>query len=442
MKHCPFLLLSLFLLFAQCRPCAVQTPSEEALSLAERCAQVREVVRADRSLACGLDNIYKFDVPAQTPAPKGYEPFYVSTYGRHGSRYAYTPKTYSVPLELLEEGAAHDNLTEYGKSVLDQLKPFWEKSEHMVGTLTTLGWNQQVRLAETMLANYPSAFPKGARVDACSSPSVRSVLSMSAFCVGAAQVRPDLSIYEHQGPKDVQATAPNQGRNPFRYEGPVLNNPYEETSEEFFARRFPNYMDVLARMFVDPQAAIAEREPFQLFFYLYMMVAGMQSLPEDVRMDIDGIFTDEEFATMWEIDAYERFREYYVYLTPCCAVYDDIIAKADARIEAGERGADLRFGHDHVMMTLLMIADIDGFGQFPEHQDDLVATWHTFRSPMATILQFVFCRPVRGEGPVLFKALLNGEEVRQGNLESVSGPYYDWEAFKEFYLQRRKEFVL
>ena len=37
----------------------------------------------------GLDSQYNFDVPALTPAPKGYDPFYLSHYGRHGSRYAW-----------------------------------------------------------------------------------------------------------------------------------------------------------------------------------------------------------------------------------------------------------------------------------------------------------------------------------------------------------------
>ena len=30
---------------------------------------------------------YTYDNPARTPAPEGYEPFYISHYGRHGSRW-------------------------------------------------------------------------------------------------------------------------------------------------------------------------------------------------------------------------------------------------------------------------------------------------------------------------------------------------------------------
>ncbi len=405
-------------------------------------AQVREAVRADRTLACGLDKVYCFNVPAQTPAPRGYKAFYVSSYNRHGSRYAYTSRAYSVLLEMLEEGEESGNLTEYGSQLLADLKPFWEASEYKVGTLTTIGWDQQDRLAATMLANYPKVFRKGARVDACASSSVRSVLSMSAFCVGLAKRRPRLGIYEHQGPLDIQATAPNMGRNPFRYVGPDLPNPYNETSEEFFARRFPDYSDVLSRMFVDPSTSLGDRDAFYVFDHIYMLVAGQNSLPEDCRVNVSDIFTDEEFALMWEVDNYERFREYYNYITSCCSVYDDIISKADERIAFGERGADLRFGHDHVMMTLLMIGDIDGFGQFPENQDDLISVWQTYRSPMATNLQFVFYKSRKTGGDILVKILLNGEEVRFGSASPYVGPYYRWEDIKTFYQQRRAEFVL
>lgn len=41
-----------------------------------------------------------------TPAPKGYEPFYISHLGRHGSRYNILVHQYEKPLEVF--GAAHE----------------------------------------------------------------------------------------------------------------------------------------------------------------------------------------------------------------------------------------------------------------------------------------------------------------------------------------------
>ncbi|MBP5721606.1 MAG: histidine-type phosphatase, partial [Bacteroidales bacterium] len=47
---------------------------------------VDELVGDNRDLAASGERAYDFDVPALTPAPEGYKPFYISHYGRHGSR--------------------------------------------------------------------------------------------------------------------------------------------------------------------------------------------------------------------------------------------------------------------------------------------------------------------------------------------------------------------
>ena len=403
---------------------------------------VREEVRADWNKSAGLDCLYDCSPQAATPAPKGYEPVYLTHYGRHGSRYAYTSRTYTELLDMLEAGAKDGNLTDDGAALREVLGAFWETAQYRVGDLTPKGWEQHRWIAGTMVRSFPSAFRKGSRVDACASTSIRSILSMGACCLTLAQLCPDIEIYEHQGLLDVQVTAPNMGRNPFRYEGSVPPLPWQETAEEFFLRTFPEYTRVLARLFKDPEAALGDRSPFMVFFHLYMLVAGMESLPDDVRIDVGGIFEPEEFATMWEVDNFERFREYYPYQTACAAIVDDMVAKAEERLAAGSRGADLRFGHDHCLMTLLMLMDIDGAGHVPDTPDDLVYWFQTFRSPMATNLQLVFYTPKRGRGgDILVKLLLNGGEARFGDLVPAAGPYYRWADLKAYLKARTDLFV-
>lgn len=404
--------------------------------------QVVDEVRSNPVLAAGLDCIYDFSPKVATPAPKGYEPIYVAHYGRHGSRYAYTAKTYTLPLEMLREAAQTNNLTERGQKLLADLEAFWAEGQYKVGDLAPLGWEQHARIAREMVKNFPSAFKAGSRVDACSSASVRSIMSMASCCISIAKEAPTTQIYEHQGVLDVQATRPNTGKNPFRYVGPATFFPFPESSEEFFLRKFPEWKQPLARLFKDPEAGLGGRNAFDVFFHYYMLVVGMNSLPDEEKIDIDGLLTNDELATLWEIDNYERFREYLPYRTPCSSIVDDIVAKADARLAAGERGADLRFGHDHVVMSLLMIMDVDGFGIVPENADDLANYFKTFRSPMATNLQFVFFAPVKDKtAPVLVKLLHNGEEVRLGKLPTVKGPYYEWPALREYLRARTNLFV-
>ena len=403
---------------------------------------VREDVRANPALAAGEDLVYDLGPKASTKPPRGYEPVFIEHYGRHGSRYAYTAKTYTTPLDMLRAGAKSGNLTAYGEKLFKELDAFWQKAQYQVGDLTPLGWKQHSEIARTMVESFPSAFGKGSSVDACSSSSVRSILSMSACCASIAREAPKSDVYEHQGTLDIQATRPNMGKNPFRYKGPDTMFPYKESPEQLFARRFKGVNDVLGRLFKDPVAGLGNRNAYDTFFYLYMFVAGMNSLPEEEKLDVKGIFTPEEFATLWEIDNYERYREYLPYRTACCSIVDDMIAKADERLVSRKRGADLRFGHDHVSLSLMMIMDIDGFGYIPAKADDVVKTFQSFRSPMATNIQLVFYTPKKGKaGDVLVKLLMNGEEAQLGSLKPVDGPYYEWSAVKEYLNARTALFV-
>lgn len=423
------LLLGILLLFAG------------TAALAQRTG-VREEVLSDWNKSSGLDCVYHMSGQSATAAPRGYEPVYIGHYGRHGSRYAYTEKAYTVLLEMLTEARKQDNLTPFGTALLERALPFWENVRYRVGDLTPLGWEQHQYIAATMVKSFPTVFGKGSRVDACSSPAVRSIISMASCCAALSRLAPKAEIYAHQGILDIQATRPMLKQNPFRYKGPELVFPYAESSEAFFLRRFPEHQNVLSRLFKDPSAALGSLSAWNAFFNIYMFVAGMNSLPEEYKIDVQGVFTPEEFAAMWEADNYERFREYFFYTTANSAIVDDIIEKADSTLAAGGRGAHLRFGHDHVLMSLLLVLDLDGFATVPAKNDDLVYWFQTFRSPKAGNLQFVFYQPRKGrKGETLVKVLLNGEEARLGGLAPVSGPYYSWEAAKAYLKERIALFV-
>lgn len=421
------------------------------------CLAQPEVVLGDPFKSSGLDNIYDFDAQICTAAPKGYEAFYISHYGRHGSRYPYTASVATALLDLLHEAEGKENLSEYGSGLMARLELFMEKAGNHIGELTDLGRQQQYRLAGEMAERYPQAFRKGAVVTAQASSSSRSILSMASFCTALARKCPSIRIDQFQGFAETQATAPNMGRNPLRIKGPGLGNPYRESPAEFMQRRFPEFTEtVLGKMFRDPYAALGDRDVQYLMDHIYMLIGGMNSLPDGVRMDFSDIATPETLARMWELDNYQRFCEYIDYTASCCSVFKDIIERADARLalldsaagklegraEGRAEGADLRFGHDHVLMSLLMIADIDSFGELPENPDELGLVFQTFRSPMAANLHFVFYRPKNGRGPILTGLSLNGQPARLSALDKELGispdesAFYRWDDVKAWFEKR------
>lgn len=421
------------------------------------CLAQPEVVLGDPFKSSGLDNIYDFDAQICTAAPKGYEAFYISHYGRHGSRYPYTASVATALLDMLHEAEGKENLSEYGNGLMTRLELFMEKAGNHIGELTDLGRQQQYRLAGEMAERYPQAFRKGAVVTAQASSSSRSILSMASFCTALARKCPSIRIDQFQGFAETQATAPNMGRNPLRIKGPGLGNPYRESPAEFMQRRFPEFTEtVLGKMFRDPYAALGDRDVQYLMDHIYMLIGGMNSLPDGVRMDFSDIATPETLARMWELDNYQRFCEYIVYTASCCSVFKDIIERADARLalldsaagkhegraEGRAEGADLHFGHDHVLISLLMIADIDSFGELPENPDELGHVFQTFRSPMAANLHFVFYRPKNGRGPILTGLSLNGQPARLSALDKELGispdesAFYRWDDVKAWFGKR------
>ena len=72
-------------------------------------------LKANPKRAYGTDFPYSFDVPALTKAPKGYKPFYISHYSRHGSRYYWNEMLYPQLDTLLVTAHRRHQLTPEGE---------------------------------------------------------------------------------------------------------------------------------------------------------------------------------------------------------------------------------------------------------------------------------------------------------------------------------------
>ena len=75
-----------------------------------------EQLKADPRKAYGTDYPYGFKMEPITPSPRGYKPFYITGYARHGSRYYWNDRLYKQLDTLLL--AAHEKqfLTDEGEA--------------------------------------------------------------------------------------------------------------------------------------------------------------------------------------------------------------------------------------------------------------------------------------------------------------------------------------
>ncbi len=117
--------------------------------------QPDRVLEVERSAS--VYHSYEFSEIDDTPPPKGFKPFYVSHYGRHGSR-RLTGTFVADTLSSLEKAEAADGLTEAGKALLADVRRIADAHEDMSGQLTERGAQEHRTLARRMAARFPGVF--------------------------------------------------------------------------------------------------------------------------------------------------------------------------------------------------------------------------------------------------------------------------------------------
>ena len=95
-----------------------------ALAMTMTAQTAREEIEANKYLAGSnyLDYDRQMTTKALTPAPKGYTPFYMSHYGRHGSRWLIAKDSYTSVVEPMQKARQYGKLTAKGEEVLRQLE--------------------------------------------------------------------------------------------------------------------------------------------------------------------------------------------------------------------------------------------------------------------------------------------------------------------------------
>lgn len=80
----------------------------------------KDEIAANNYLAGSNYLDYDRQLPTEhlTPAPKNYEPYYMSHYGRHGSRWLIGEGDYRTPLTILREARDEGKLTTVGLETL------------------------------------------------------------------------------------------------------------------------------------------------------------------------------------------------------------------------------------------------------------------------------------------------------------------------------------
>ena len=94
----------------------------------------------------------------EAKAPKGYAPFYMTGYLRHGSRYESRPKYPTEAVEYFRKAAEHNLLTPLGKRVAEWMEHHYERHQKRIGDLTRVGYEQHRGIGGRMCERFPQIF--------------------------------------------------------------------------------------------------------------------------------------------------------------------------------------------------------------------------------------------------------------------------------------------
>lgn len=385
-------------------------------------------LKADPRKAYGTDYPYSFEAVQLTPTPKGYKPFYISHYGRHGSRYYWNNLLYKDLDSLLNKAHDLNQLTAEGETFRAKFMIAKDELATSVSELSDLGWEQHQRIARTMYENFGEVFKNGGDVYAISSLTGRCVLSMASFCQELTQCNPKIEIREESARKVLDGVKPDDRQNPNYHKYPKSKPRFEANRSRF------QYQDNLRERIIQRVFTSTEGLPGNPFIIANNLINLYTSLPSIGHEGMMGnIITDEEIAARWENENLGTYTWVFEPRYDMIPILRDIITKAEAVISGQtQRLADLRFGHDTCLGPLTVLMGINGADRDPEDPYEVKNCYQNWQTGKASNLQLIFYRGKKPGQDLLLKCLLNGHEATLP-LPSDLYPYYRWNDFKQFY---------
>lgn len=218
------------------------------LTLSLSAQQARHDIRQHVELAGSNYVAYPGPKKALTAAPKGYEAYYISHYGRHGSRYLIGTNDYDKPYNMLLKADSLGKLTAKGKDVLAKVKLIREEAQLRDGELTLLGAQQHRGIAKRMYERFPEVFKGKTAIDARSTIVIRCILSMENELQQLASMNPQLEIAHDASVHDMWYL--NDSHSPYNR---LRDTKEASKANSEFSKRHDNWGHLMTVLFSDPE---------------------------------------------------------------------------------------------------------------------------------------------------------------------------------------------
>lgn len=418
------------------------------VSLATFAQKAHDDISREIKLSGAQYTAYRGPQKQLTWAPEGYTPYYISHYGRHGSRYLIGTNDYEKPLNVMKKANEAGVLTEKGKETMHKMQRIWDEARGRDGELTPLGAQQHKEIAKRMYERFPEVFAGKTNIDAKSTTVIRCILSMENALQQLLLLNPKLNITHDASNHDMYyMNLHDNHMEDFRKAGMKRKEIHTFNAAHTHTDRFTQLL------FTDQEYVKKNVNAVDLMDKIFQLASNMQSTELRHEISLYDLFTSEEVYDLW----LKGNGWWYINYGPSPFSESKIpfsqrnllrmiISEADSCLTLPHPGATLRFGHDTMVMPLVNLLDLNGFGSMLtedlEKLDDM--GWNNYEIfPMATNVQFIFYAPEKdikaGKAPktedILMKVLLCEDEATLP-IQPYKSCYYKWSDFKAYYLEK------
>lgn len=418
------------------------------LSTAISAQKAREDFKKDISLSASNYVAYRGPQKQLTWAPQGYTPYYISHYGRHGSRYLIGTSDYDKVYNALKAADEAGALTAKGKETLEKVRIICEEARGRDGELTQRGAEQHKGIAKRMYERFPEVFAGKTNVDAKSTIVIRCILSMENALQQLIIMNPELNITHDASNHDMYyMNQPDTMLDRLKKVG-------TRRKEVAAFNKAHTHPDRLMKLLFNSDEYVKKNvNAGSLMDGLFKLASNIQSTETRHKFSMYDLFTEDEAYDQWlKSNAY-----WYIAFGPSPFsqskqpysqrnLLRKIISEADSCLAMPHPGATLRFGHDTMVMPLTCLLNLNGYGDMLtedlEQLDDMA--WNNYDIfPMATNIQFIFYGPEKdikaGKAPaekdILVKVLLCEDEATLP-IKQEKANCYKWTDFKDYYLKK------
>lgn len=400
---------------------------------------VKDDLKRDIRYSASNQMAYPTPTGKLTPAPANYKPFYISHYGRHGSRYLINPKDYSYPHEVLKSADSAGVLTPLGKDVLKRYEIIRNEAANRYGELTPLGAEQHRQIARRMYERFPEVFEGNVWVDAKSTVVIRCILSMTNELMELTRLNPNLRIKHDASMHDMYYMNFNDKE--------LLGKKWNKESKAAYDKYYNEMVNcdyAFCQLFTDTSFVWRKADAKRFYEKLFHTANNLQNLEARKQVTLYDLFTDEDLYNNWRVANIWWYLGYgFSKLNGGKQPYVQrnllrrIIEEADSCIRLPQPGATLRFGHETMVMPLTVLMGLNGTDLVTDDYDLLDQKgWVNYRIfPMGANIQLVFYRRNTGDKDVLVKVLLNENEATLP-IKSDTAPYYKWSEVRDYYIKK------